>query len=188
MTQAPASVASLTEVIYTQITQNSPETPRTREQSAQLAKAWMAEAERYPDLRDDILERHQSDFTTYLGDSQGPARQERLLAATLDHRLRRLNVRSRDLGQGVIDSTIENSQAKQEGQALMDELKPLGATIATIKDEALRRPLEREYQETSLDALYAVDRKVMSRRLNHYASSKKKTQAAPAPPSVRPAP
>jgi hypothetical protein len=145
-----------------------------------LTTDWVREARSDPDLEVRVLEILREDLDKKTSDAKPRRRLAVLTAEVLDRRLRPLAVAARQLGRAAIDEP--STDMATQGRTLLEDLKPLGANIAPLPDD-LARPLRRELEESTLDALYAVERKAMSRRLARYARSK----GAPAPPDIRPA-
>ena len=95
-------------------------------------------------------------------------RHDLLLEHMLDRRIRRASVRSWELGRRVVDGTIAADQARDQGEALMNVAKDIAPRIRELADAEVVARLQRDLQEVTLEALYAIERKAMSRRLDDY--------------------
>jgi hypothetical protein len=112
-----------------------------------------------------ILALLRREFLDQAGARDETGRHELLLEHVLDRRIRRASVRSLNLGRRVMDGAIESEQARSEGEALMSEAKEIAPLIRELGDSEVVARLQRDLQEVTLEALYAIERKAMSRRL-----------------------
>lgn len=98
------------------------------------------------------------------------ARIETVRAAVVERRIRRLGVQTFELGKRIVDGGVTRDDARARGEALLHEIEAAAAELRTLGDAELRARLGRDLQEASMEALYAVEGKAMSLRLNHYAN------------------
>lgn len=148
------------------------EAPAARAELVELVRDWRREAGSDADapaviamLRRELLEK--------LDGKPPAARRDVLRVESLERRVRALSVKSYALGQQVLDGKIPDEPARVEGQALMDAADALAPRLAAVVDEAAREVLRRDLNDVRLEALYAVDRKIMSLRLNRYAGDRR---------------
>ena len=83
----------------------------------------------------------------------------------------KLGTRTLALGKAIVDGQIDSDEARSTGEKLLAEAEELGPMIGAVDDQELMRPLRRELGEAFLEALFAVERKAMSLRLNRYKAS-----------------
>lgn len=104
--------------------------------------------------------------------NQGPAaRVETLRVQVLERKVNRLSARCNALGQAVVDGRLGKEEARAKGQALLAEFDGVWPVLAAVKDGAVAARLRRDLNEARMDALYAVERQAMSRRLADYQQS-----------------
>ncbi len=94
-----------------------------------------------------------------------------LRAKVLERRIQKLGTRTLALGKAIVDGQIDSDEARSTGEKLLAEAEELGPMIGAVDDQELMRPLRRELGEAFLEALFAVERKAMSLRLNRYKAS-----------------
>ena len=94
-------------------------------------------------------------------------RRDLLRAQSLERMVRRLGVLTFALASRAMDKAIPAAQARTEGQELMARLDAPAPRFQAITDPHLVDTLRNDIQEARLEALYAVDGKVMSLRLRH---------------------
>ena len=97
-----------------------------------------------------------------------------LAVQQLTRRIGQLGSRSYELGSQIVDETIEASAARSQGESLLREVDELTADVKAIQDPEAQRRLMRDLNEVRMEALYAVERKAMSLRLNRYVQNQKK--------------
>jgi hypothetical protein len=129
---------------------------------ARLAEEWRREAKgkAHPES---IREFQEQDLSAALGDSQDEARMDALHGFLLQRRAEQLGLRTLSLGKEILSGEATDPQAKTRGAALLKEVERLaaeGKTLGTIPPA-----LQREIGEAMMEALYAVERKGMSQRL-----------------------
>jgi hypothetical protein len=106
-------------------------------------------------------------------------RRDLLRAESLERSVRRLGVATLALASGVVDKTVAVDEARARGKELMAELDALGPRFQAVTDPQRAARLRDDIQEARLEALYAVDGKIMSLRLARHARDA-------AAPNVRP--
>lgn len=138
-----------------------------------LARALVADWEREADGKPEakaILEILRSDFDAAAAGRTPEGRLELLQATLIERQINRLSVESFALGKAVIDGTVELDEAKRQGETLLASIEALNPEVRSLTDADTQRRLRRDLGEAMMDALYAVERKAMSMRLNNYAS------------------
>lgn len=144
--------------------------------------AWEAGANELSASVYDILERE------LVAASHGKNEDERfdlLWAEVVDRRLRVVSVATYALGQRVIDHAVSDEEARRRGHELLAQVEVLAAEVRSVTDPTRRRLLERTAQDAMLEALYAVERKAMSLRLERYRADRA-GGAFEKPPELRP--
>jgi hypothetical protein len=92
----------------------------------------------------------------------------------LTRRIGQLGMRSYELGSQLVDNRIDASEARTQGESLLREVDELTPEVKAIQDSDAQRRLMRDLNEVRMEALYAVERKAMSLRLNRYVQNQKK--------------
>ncbi len=99
---------------------------------------------------------------------------EASIVQQLTRRIGQLGARSYELGSQIVDEKIEPSAARTQGEDLLREVDELTPDVKAIQDSDVQRRLMRDLNEVRMEALYAVERKAMSLRLNRYVQNQKK--------------
>ena len=135
----------------------------------ELVADWYREAGTDDDAPD-VVALLRGELETALAGKAPAERLDVVRAGVLDRRIRRLGVRTFELGKQIIDGGVDREQARARGQELMDAIEATAAEVRTIADAGARARLGRDLQEASMEALYAIEGKAMSHRLSHYES------------------
>jgi hypothetical protein len=106
------------------------------------------------------------------------ARIEIVRRAVIERRIRRLGVQTFELGKRIIDRGVAPADARAQGESLLRQIEAAAAEVRTLGDASLRARLGRDLQEASMEALYAIENKAMSHRLNHYAQNAQASRGA----------
>lgn len=133
----------------------------------ELVADWAREANSASDPQS-VLAIQRADLDEALRDKHGSDRLTVLRVATLERAIRRLSVKSFALGTAVVDKRTTPDTARAEGQALMAETDALLPRLQAIGDADAAKRLRRDLNEVRMEALFAVERKAMSLRLNRY--------------------
>ncbi|HEX7838892.1 MAG TPA: hypothetical protein VF469_15550 [Kofleriaceae bacterium] len=142
---------------------------RMRELLDELVRDWLREAGTDDDAPA-VIDLLRKDFNATVAGKPGPARLEVVRAQVLDRRIRRLGVQTFALGKQLVDGGVSRDEARSRGEALMKEIDAVASQVRALADAGARARLGRDLQEASMEALYAIEGKAMSLRLNHYAS------------------
>ena len=159
--------------------------------AGELAADWLREAG-HDAYAGAILDLQRSEFIANMNLRDYDQRREFLRAEVYDRRARAIGRRSFELGKQVVDHAIAPADAQAAGRALLDELAALTRLVQALRDCERVRVLSVELQESSLEALYAVEGGAMSHRLSLYAADKKASPVSPpdvepvSPPDVEP--
>lgn len=110
----------------------------------------------------------EKDLAAALGTSTGSDRLETLHAFLLQRLAEQLGRRTFALGKEIASGATKDPQAKTRGAALLKEVEHLAAEVKTLKSAP--PALRQELGEAMMEALYAVERKGMSMRLQRESS------------------
>jgi dsRNA-specific ribonuclease len=143
--------------------------PRMRELLDVLVRDWLREAGDDADAPA-VIELLYKDFRTAIAGQPAQIRLAWVQAQVLDRSIRRLGVQTFALGKQLIDGTVARDAGKPRGEALLHELEAVTREVKDLKDPGAKARLMNDVQEASMEALYAIEGKAMSLRLNHYAS------------------
>jgi hypothetical protein len=150
-----------------------------RAQVDELLADWQREASD-PKVRDRVLDLLRDDLLAQLQGAQ-PADQRAVLSTELaDRHSREVSRRSLDAARRRQRGELGPDEAREVGQQLLDELKPLQREVDALADGPRKQELQQRLQEVSLEALFLVDGKVTSPRMQRQASP------PPGAPSVIP--
>jgi hypothetical protein len=109
------------------------------------------------------------------GQGKSPVERLDLLRAEVaKRRINQLSVQSYALASHLIDGTIDPATARAQGESLLTDVDTLTSAVKTIDDADTQRRLHRDLNEVRMEALYAVEQKAMSLRLNRYHQDHKK--------------
>jgi hypothetical protein len=89
-------------------------------------------------------------------------------------RINRLSGQSYALGSQIVDGKIDLAAARTQGKALLEAVDALNSDVKAIQDAGVQRRLQRDLNEVRMEALYAVEHKAMSLRLNRYQQDRKR--------------
>ena len=142
-----------------------------RSELSALVADWLREAGHGSDA-DDILALSRREFLERLQGKSPAERRDIVRWQSLERRVRRLSVASYALGQKVVDKKIAADQARKEGEALVTALDALAPAWQAVADANVKARLQRDIQESRMEALYAIEQKAMSLRLGRYASDR----------------
>lgn len=142
---------------------------RMRELLDELVRDWLREAGTDGDAPA-VIDLLRKDFNAAMAGKPAPARFEAVRAQVLDRRIRRLGVQTFALGKQLVDGGVSHDEARSRGEALMKEIDAVASDVRALADAGAKARLGRDLQEASMEALYAIEGKAMSLRLNHYAS------------------
>ena len=132
-----------------------------------LVTDWLREAGGDRDAAD-ILEALRSDFADAVKDLPPDGRLRHVRKEAVERRIRAAQIESFDLGKRIVDGLVDDATARRDGAALQARADAIAAEVKLLGDEPDVRPLRRDLENVLLEALFAVDRKVMSFRLNRY--------------------
>jgi hypothetical protein len=150
---------------------------------ATLLGEWIAEAEA-SGIGDRVLAILRSDLDKAIAGAGPGERLAMLDAWVLERELRVVSRASLALGKQVIDGVVSDDEARERGQAVLARVQELAPRIERIAADR-RAPLRRQLEDAMLEALYALERKAMSSRLNLYLRDKQGGGPVP-PPAISP--
>jgi 2-oxoglutarate dehydrogenase complex dehydrogenase (E1) component-like enzyme len=139
-----------------------------------LIPYWLDEARAGGDQSADVLAILRGDLERDAGPLAPRDRVVFLEAEVLDRELRALSNESFALGKQVVDRKVADDEAKRRGRELLSRVEALSPKVDAITLEAKRVPLRRQVEDVLLEALYAVERRAMSPRLDRYAQDQRK--------------
>lgn len=187
MTKALPSAEELSRELAPQVLEGVTGDARTEGERllTDLARDWLEEARVQAVVAHDVLRILRDDLIEATRGQGAAERLTVLRANLLDRRVGALSRRSFALGKQVVDGAVPDDEARREGRAILADVDVVAPLVRAIGDDRLRRPLDARLQDVMLEALYAVERRAMSLRLNRYASDQGKGKgSAPAPPVV----
>ncbi len=149
-----------------------------------LADDWLREAGAAPDPTA-VLTILRDDLAGAVAGGEPEDRLDRLRHEVLIRRVRAAGRRSFDLAKQAIDGAIDDNAARAAGEDLITELHALSLEVRTQEDPQSVRVLTTALEPAQLEALYLLERKAMSRRLDSYARSKGAAPDSPTPPDIR---
>ncbi|HZS39229.1 MAG TPA: hypothetical protein VFF06_20500 [Polyangia bacterium] len=135
--------------------------------ATELAADWAREANSDPDPPA-VLEVQRADLDAAVSGKTPQQRLDVLRAQVVERKINRASVATWALGTGVVDGKIAGDAARAEGQKLLAQIDALTADVKTLADADTSKRLMRDLNEARMEALYAVERKAMSLRLNRY--------------------
>jgi hypothetical protein len=97
-----------------------------------------------------------------------------LRAEVAKRHVNRLSAKSYQLGTAFIDGKLEPAAAKSDGEALLKDIDAVQPEVKSVHDAGAQKRLQRDLNDARMEALYLVERKAMSMRLNRYQQDRKK--------------
>jgi hypothetical protein len=146
---------------------------RGRDLLGRLAVDWLDEARAGGTLANQVLSILRSDLERDAQPLEPRGRLVLLEAEVLDRELRALGTESFALGKQIIDGAVDDNDARSRGRALLVRLEAIAPKVDAITIEAKRVALRRQVDDALLEALYAVERKAMSPRLDRYVHDRR---------------
>lgn len=146
---------------------------RGRALLARLIPHWLEEAQGAGNLAQQVLTISRNDLERGVAPLAPPDRLVFLEADLLDRELRALSNESFALGKQLVDGAAPGD-AQARGRALLAKAEALAPRVDAISLEARRVPLRRQLEDALLEALYVVERKSMSPRLQRYAQDQQR--------------
>ncbi len=131
-----------------------------------------------------VLNLLRSDLIAALEGAGAEARTQQLRLEVYDRRVRRLSVQSLTLGKGIIEARIPVEEGRKDGRKLMSQVEALAPALAALAASDRRAYLQRELEQVSMEALYAIEGQAMSHRLSHFAAERDPHGATKPPPIV----
>lgn len=99
-------------------------------------------------------------------------RLDALRVVLLERQVRTLAARTFTLAKGVVDGAAHGDDPAAQGRALLQQAEALAAQVQKVQDANAAARLQRDLGEATMDALYVVERKAMSSRLQRYVETK----------------
>jgi hypothetical protein len=137
----------------------------------ELVADWAREANSDGDPQS-VLVVQRKDLDAALHGKTGPELLGCLRVEVAQRKINRLSAASWALGSGLIDGRITQQAAHDQGLALMADTDAVLRELDNISDAEANKRLRRDLNEVRMEALYAVERKAMSLRLNRYLQDK----------------
>ena len=131
-----------------------------------------------------IRAEHWKDIEGKAGGKTAKARLAALRLEVLTRRLRRVSAQTFELGTSILDGKTKPAEAKADGRRLLKEAEKLSEEIGALPESDDQRRLRRDLGEVMMEALFAVEGKAMSQRLNRHAGDKAGSPGGP--PNIRP--
>jgi hypothetical protein len=99
-------------------------------------------------------------------------------------RVRRVSAQTFELGTSILDGKTKAATAKTDGRRLLKEAEGVSEDLKSFPESEDTRRLRRDLGDALMEALFAVEGKAMSQRLNRHLGDK--AAASAGPPDVRP--
>lgn len=148
-----------------------------------LAADWKREAGSGADA-EAIRAAQRKDLETKVGNKSAKGRLDVLRLEVMTRRVRRLSAQTFELGTSILDGKTEATAAKTKGGRLLEEAEDVSEDLKSLPESDDARRLRRDLGDALMEALFAVEGKAMSARLQRHASDKAGAQGGP--PNVRP--
>lgn len=148
-----------------------------------LASDWKREAGSGADA-EAIRAAQRKDLETRAGNKSAKGRLDVLRLEVITRRVRRVSAQTFELGTSILDGKTEGATAKMEGHRLLKEAEDVSQDLKSFPESDDTRRLRRDLGDALMEALFAVEGKAMSPRLQRHASDR--AGAPGGPPNVRP--
>jgi hypothetical protein len=141
------------------------ERPEAKRLLAELVADWAREANKTADPAA-VLVFQRQDLESGAGHTgpagRLPALKQTLLRRKVDH----LGARTFALGVAILDGALEGGEARARGRELLTEAEALGAQMRELPQTPEAMPIRRELGDAMMEALFAIEGKAMSARLD----------------------
>jgi hypothetical protein len=132
---------------------------------AELVRGWAEEADSTPDPAAVLRFQHR-DFEAAGAGRDPLGRREALRLAVLRRKVERLGAATFALGVAILDGAIPEEDSLSRGRALLSEAEALGSLVKALPQSPEAMPVRRELSDAVMEALFAVEGKAMSSRLD----------------------
>lgn len=106
-------------------------------------------------------------------EGKAPAqRLETLHEVVAERSINQLSAETFALGKRLVDHAIDAAEGRTRGEPLLARARALAAVTQGLHNPEVEKRLHRALTEAMMDALYAVEGKAMSLRLNRYQTSR----------------
>ncbi len=151
---------------------------------AALVADWKREAGSGSDA-EAIHAEQRKDLETKAGNKTAKARLNALRLEVMTRRVRRVSAQTFELGTSILDGKTKGTTAKAAGRRLLKEAEDVSQDLKSFPESDDTRRLRRDLGDALMEALFAVEGKAMSQRLNRHMGDKV-GGASSGPPDVRP--
>jgi len=146
----------------------------TKQLLGALVTSWLSEAIGGVAEPEAVNEIQREDLALLLTNAKTPAaRIEALRGMVLRRRVNKVSAATFKLGKQVVDGDKDDGTARAEGKGLQLQIDELAGKVNALSDSGMKRNLQREISEMAMEALYAIERKAMSLRLNRYQQTRR---------------
>jgi hypothetical protein len=130
----------------------------------EIVHDWAREADPTPDPA--AVHRFQREDLEALGRGRDAAgRLDVLRTGALGRRVDRLSVSTYALGRAILNGSVQDGNARGQGEALLREAEAIAAELNRLPRAPETDPIRRDLGEAVMEALFAVEREAMSARL-----------------------
>jgi len=132
---------------------------------AELVRGWAEDADSTPDPAAVLRFQHRD--LEAAGAGRDPlGRLAALTLAVLQRNVERLGTATFALGVAILDGAIGGEESRSRGRELLSEAEALGSMVKALPQSPEAMPVRRELSDAVMEALFAVEGKAMSSRLD----------------------
>lgn len=145
--------------------------PEAERLLAELVADWAREADKTADPAA-VLVFQRQDLESAGAGLDGPGRLQALRATLLRRKVDNLGGRTFALGVAILDGSMASNASQARGRELLTEAEALGAQLKELPQTPDFFPIRRELGDAMMEALFAVEGKAMSSRLDRERQSR----------------
>jgi len=138
---------------------------------AEVVALWAQEAEGTPDA-EAVVTVQRNDLEAAWAKQDPAGRLETLGIEVLRRQVDRLGGQTYALGVAILDGSVSDEEAQRRGRELLDGAERLGPRVRELPQSPQTMPIRRELGDAMMEALFAVERKAMSARLDRERQSR----------------
>jgi hypothetical protein len=139
---------------------------------AELVSGWADEADSTPDPAA-VLRFQRRDLEAAGAGKDPLERLEALRLAVLRRKVDQLGAATFALGVAILDGAVSAEEGRRRGRALLNEAEALGPLVKELPPTSEAMPVRRELGDAVMEALFAVEGKAMSARLDRERTTRR---------------